>query len=253
MEDMFLIPSPYLIPASGQIQRASLGGTAAMGEIISMITFPPDLETNPYWESDVGRLLLSSRRYVAAEFIRRYFDKRLDWWIMPRTWKKEVKDRFYIEARLWGETWKMIEQLYSRSMLVPDVHPAITFYKVVNECALLQPYLQLLSHEEIEGLTATAAARAIQSENKRLQRLGTECVQDIPFDRTTVPVTWQLIEQCRRLASISDDFRDQYLAVIESRMTFASHLRGERPKIYSNSSRKTERRGRKPKGFTGKS
>jgi hypothetical protein len=245
MEDIFLIPSPYLIPASGQVQRAFLGGAAAMSEVFRAIVYPPDLATNPYWETKVGRVTLNSRCFIASEFIRRYFDKRFDGWKMPRHWSSEVKDRIRIEAVLWGETWKLIEQLYGRSVFAPDIHPSVTFFKVVNECALLQPYLQILSPEEIENLTATAAVRGIQSQNRRLQNLGTDCVQDLPFAQTTAPATWQLLEQCRRLADISKDFRDQYLTVIKARMTFASHLKGERPKIHSTHPRKTEQRGRR--------
>jgi len=249
MKDFFSVPSPYLLPPNGRVTHSKLGGLAPLLIALDEVNFPPDLGTSPYWETKVGHINLWMRRFVIGEFIRKYINKRFDGCIMSRTWKKEVKERVRLEAKLWGETWKMIGRVYQLSIFAPDHHEALTFYKIILECSLLQPYLAKLSPEGFQCLTATAFVRDIQTQNKQLQQLGVECSTEIPFDRNSSPVTWQLIEQSRKLASYNDDFKAQYMAVVSARMSLATHIRGERPQAHSNYPQKVERRGRKPKGF----
>jgi len=213
----------------------------------SIVSPPEDIETNPYWRTESGNVLLNLQRFVASEFIRKYFDKRFNQWVMPRNFKKRAKDEIRLEATLWGETWKMIEQLYSRSMFAPDHHPALTFFKIVHERVLLQPYLTYIS-EAGKQLTSTEMGRKAQSQNRALQKLGNEeLLYCIPFDRDVTPITWQLVEQCRRLAYVNEDFREQYTKVVKARMALTASILNNHPKFLEDGKRKIEYRGRKPK------
>jgi len=252
MEEFLSFPSPYLLPSNGRVTHSKLGGLAPLAGALSEITHPSDLDTNPYWGSEVGRIRLAMNRFVAGEFVREIVDKRFDQYVMPRTWKSAVKERIRLEAKLWVETWKMINLVYQLSVFAPDHHEAMTFAKVILECALVQPYMAVLLPEDLQCLTATKFVRDIQTQNRQLERLGVECcASDVPFDRYSAPVTWQLIEQSLKLARYNDDFKAQYLAMVAARMSLATHIRSERTQSYSNHTTKKENRGRKPKGFNG--
>jgi hypothetical protein len=246
MSDLYSVPTPYLIPGFGFERRLNVDGLAAMALLIKEINFPPDLETNPYFQTEVGSRVLALRRVVSTGFIQKYFDKRFTGWKMPRNSGSDLKQQVKLESDIWGEVWRMIEMLYSRSLFAPDSHPALTFYKIVNEARLLQPYTWLEGESET-GLTASQAARNIQGENKVLQRLGREGLQKdlIPFGRQTEPATWLLLVQCLKLAGINDDFKKQYLSVVSARMSLATHVRTNRPMLYSLHSGRKENRGRK--------
>jgi hypothetical protein len=185
--------------------------------------------------------IVNLQLFILCEFFRRYFDKRISSFAIPRTWKTKTKTLIRLESTLLGETWKTIEMLYSRSTIIPGNHPAETFRGIYEEGELV-----ILSvHAPTEtSTTARLLTREEQSRNRVLQKIGTECQGDIPFDRQTSHATWSFLQQCLKMASINDDFRSQYLKMIKARMELTTHVRENCPVIFSDV-QKVEMRGKK--------
>lgn len=120
---VFLIPTPYFIPPSDQINENEL-----LAICLSELANPPDLNKNPYWESFVGQIFLLYQRYTVGQFVRKSLDKNFPHWKMPKHWDKRTKEIINLEGNLLGQTWKLIRLLPS------DQNPRpITLYTIALE------------------------------------------------------------------------------------------------------------------------
>lgn len=193
-------------------------------------------------DESVELFIAQMQLFILCEFARRYFDKRIDHFTMPRTWKTKVKKLYVLEATLLGETWKTIELLYSRSLIIPGTHPAETFRVIYNEAELMP--VSLYSRPN-ESATATSLSKEVQAQNGALRKMGSEGCGIIPFDRQTSPATWAFVDQCRVMAGFNDDFKAQYDKMVAVRMSLTQHIRENSPRVTSKTNPGIERRGRK--------
>lgn len=103
------------------------GNRTLLAHTLLMLSQPPDLNTNPYWQTDIGKVFLTSMRFCIELFIQAEFNNRFSFWNPSRKDKKF----FQPEVDLWINLFRMLDRL---SILDPDAsYPAYTFYCVITE------------------------------------------------------------------------------------------------------------------------
>lgn len=188
--------------------------------------------------------ILVNRGLVAAEFLRLYVDKNISVNKLGRYESKELKELIQLQARLWNEVWKTIQQMYTLSLIKPVLHESLFFQSVIMEQWLTEPFLTD-SNAWNESLTATKMFKQGQNLNRSLQ---TAFNRDVNPCNQEKPYTWSLLQASIGLAERSDEFRRQYLKMVAARMSLIEQLRHSRPEISSSNEKvKPEKRGRKPK------
>lgn len=220
---MTFFPTPYFFSPSNQINENEL-----LAICLADLANPPDLNTNPYWESVIGQMLLLYQRYTIGQFVRKSLDKNFPHWKMPRHWDKGSKETINLEGNLLGQTWRLIK------LLPFDQEPRpLTLYAVALERKIF------LFDFNVSKPTATENIRENQSTNRTLQSLSN------PFCKEEVSATWKFIDQCHKFASRSDDFRTDYLKLVSLRMSLTQKLRAGHVKIFDQKGDIKEKRGRK--------
>jgi hypothetical protein len=207
--------------------------------VVCVFLHPPVAAKN-----QVEHAIIVNRGLVAGEFARLYIDKGIQANKLERQSGRELKEIIRLQAQLWIGVWKTIQQMYTLSLVKPALHESQFFMEVIMEQWLTEPFLTS-SDTWDESLTATKMFKRAQNQNRSLQTTFNKGVN--PCDRHK-QYTWILLEQGRDLAERSDEFRKQYLKMVEARMALVDFMRHTRPKITSvNPKIKPERRGRKPK------
>jgi hypothetical protein len=223
------IPSPYLIcPHPVLSSEESL-----LAECIRNLAFPPDYETDPYWETPVGHDFALTRQIVCGQFYRDFIDKNFQHYKMPRHWRKEVKKHFSSQAELMGQIWRIVK-------LLPLSHNPrpLVFHEIILEQVLI--FCHAWTEEEgSKSPTATEWLKSQQGLNRKLQALKN------PFDPKVEPETWSFIEEARRTADRNNDFCSDYRKLIRARMSMVTVLRESHPKKITQSGKSKENRGRK--------
>jgi hypothetical protein len=185
------------------------------------------------------------QRLVASEFIRLYLDKRFSDNKLGRRESKSYKEFIRLQAILWGEAWKTIQQLYALSPIKFAKPKELFFQAVIMERWLTDPFG---THADTwnESLTVTKLMKQGQNFNQLLKKLFDSSIN--PCDPLSKPDTHFLLQRSIELADKSDDFRKQYLKMVDARMALIDTLRHDRPKLTSSNPKvKPENRGRKPK------
>lgn len=226
------IPSPYLISPHPVLASE----TKLLAECINNFanfTYPPDSETDPHEETVAEHNFAVTRQLVVGQFIRRALDKDFQYWKMPRHWSKTIKEQLNSHAELMVQIWRTVKLL----PLSRNSRPLV-FHAINLERALI--FFDFIYEEEGgEALTSTNESKNQQRLNRDLQSFKN------PFEPSSSPATWSFIEECRRLAERSDDFRSDYMKLIRARMTLLKDIRKNYPKIFDQSGKSKENRGRK--------
>lgn len=209
---------------------ASLAKLSLVNEflVIDLLTDPPDFSTNPYWKSEIGSFSLNYQKRVVGQFARKFLDKNFPDWKMPKHWDKGTKEIINLQSDLLGQTWKLIRLLPYDKNLRP-----FTLYAIALERRIFLFDLDYISIEP----TATKTIRANQSINRALQSLTN------PFCKESA--TWRFIDRCHEFASLSDDFRVDYLKLVSLRMTLVQKLKASGIRIMDQDGNINEKRGRK--------
>jgi hypothetical protein len=205
---------------------------------LAYLTNPPDLETDPYWQTEVGRCILVYRNFCVCEFIRIAFDKRVNVWQFRKQDSKQVKDQVRLEAKLWQACWTLISLMHSHTAAFsqePTRNPAETTLLLILERQLVQ--FVFLHDSEMEGTSATQYIKRVQWENRCLQKIDAQN----PFSHSSF--TGQFIDNALQLAELSDPIRKAMADVVGARMKLVTHWKKTYPTSYGTKS--AEKRGRK--------
>jgi hypothetical protein len=195
---------------------------------------------DPHWETEMGAAGLFLRRAVANEWIKITFDSKAGFFELPKTrtkgWK-QVREAVKAEAQLWKATYNLLVQV---AMLSPTIDPAFVFYCLIEDFALLTPYLAYC--DPIVG--ATHLVKEQQAINRKLQAL------ENPFNPTERPATYQFIQQAIMFsepAQMDMIRRHYYMPMVKARMALITLLRSHDPKRITLDGQ-VERRGRRKSG-----
>lgn len=191
-------------------------------------TYPPELGG----ETVLEHCFAVTRQIVCGQFIRQVLDRDFRDWRMPRHWGRSVKDQLNAHAALMVQIWRSIKLL----SLPPNPRPLV-FQAINLERALI--FFDFIHREEDDTAPATTIIRNQQGVNRDLQSLTN------PFEPSSSPQTWSFIEECRQAADRSDDFRSDYMRLIQARMTLLSEIRKNHPKLLDQFGKTGEKRGRK--------
>jgi hypothetical protein len=223
------IPSPYLICPHPVLASEN----ELLAECINNFVNPPDYETDPYWNTPVGHYLVVTRQLVCGQFIRHSLDKDFKDWKMPRHWRKTVKDQLNSHAELMRQIWRIIKLL----PLSRNPRPLV-FHEINLEGALI--FFDFNFKEEgCKIAAATDLVKDQQKFNRNLQYL------ENPFEPSLEPATWSFIEECRKFAARSNEFRSDYMKLVQARMHLVALIQKSHPKKIDQSGKHRENRGRK--------
>jgi hypothetical protein len=203
------------------------------------LVHPPCLDTDPYWKTNLGMLVLSYVRNVVGGFLRAEVSKEFPLWQLPRQ-PKEGSYQIKAEVELWISTWELITKLNIHMDRVPSIdypvtcitefHPILCLMKLAVECALILPTNydgRVLENKEISikktklgEQSTTRTIRILQSQNREL-RNGYEN----PFDKRKT-YTYELISKAMAFVGDSNDFRSgEWETMIRSREKLVKILR----------------------------
>ena len=236
MEYEFILKSPYILFDKPIVHFPR---EVPLAYYLDKLCQPKDLNTNPYWQTNLGVSLLSYRSLVAGEFVRRFINKHCEYGKLPRNCPKYVKNLIRLEADLWGQLWRAI-RLMPTPLVLQEVQ---TFYRIIRECALVVFFAsssQMFERLNIPNLTGLY--KQIQKQNRQLQ----SC--ENPFLKKITPFTYGFIEQAIYHANINNDFYRDYMKLVRSRMKFTTYkksIKGEQRLTLDGF--QLEHRGRKAK------
>lgn len=197
---------------------------------LSRLTNPLDLNSNPYWESYVGQSFLLYQNLVIGGFVREFIDKSFDAWLLPRHWKKGIKERVRLESQILGKSWKLI------CLWEPSYEA-----RTLRTCALLVERELLLFHflTTDDLSTATKLTRQQQSINRQLQSLNN------PFCQEKNKYTWEFVHHWQQLANRNSDSFKDWQNLVQARMGLTKLIQQSHPKIFDQEGNRKEKRGRK--------
>jgi hypothetical protein len=209
--------------------------------VICKLINPPDLETNPYYRSEIGLAAIRYLSYIACEFYRTTFDSRLIDSQIPR----QPRDNYIqikCEAFLWQKTWKMLE--YMASFSKDESYTANNFNDLAIDSQLI---LIGLCKNLTEGKTKTDFINELQTQNGKMRELkGLTELDKKPFNPGSI--THSIIEQAMLLAEKDGEFKKNYYKpMIDARTKLVHHLKNDHKVEILGGGRKKENRGRKPK------
>jgi hypothetical protein len=151
--------------------------TYYLAVLLETLQKPTDLETDPYWQTKGGELMLKLSRLVVAEFYRREFDSKYDDFKLRGRgedfrWSKAIVEA---EAALWSTIWRMLERLDSLGLmaklpvdvLIPQdtILPAWMYQLAIEREILMQFFTD---SSELGGGGATQLMKKQQNFNRQL-------------------------------------------------------------------------------------
>ncbi len=250
-------------------QNISINQEAALS--FQTLVNPVNLDTDPYWKSDIGILSLRYTRAIVRGFLRREVNKEFPLWEIKQQSKKGI---FQIEAevKLWISTYNLINKLNIHLGLISSLdapvlrrvtehHPIVGLAKLAVECALILPTnyderildnkkisvnekisvnkREFVKKRELGKSSTTRIIRILQQQNRELRN-----VEENPFDEQKA-YTCELITKARALAGESNDFHSgEWEAMIRSREQLVKVLREGQ----CTNGVKLEHRGRSKRG-----
>jgi uncharacterized membrane-anchored protein YhcB (DUF1043 family) len=221
------IYSPYII-----LPPIFMHEDEILASCINYFVHPPNYESDPYWKTSIGQTLLSYHQHVFGEFIRGFLNKNFQSWRMPRQWQKTIKSLVTRHASLMGQIWRVIKLLPHQANPRP-----LILHKINLEGGLI--FFDCIAEVEQQKITATNMIKTQQNINRQLQTLKN------PFDRTQTPVTWDFISSCQQLANQNHDFQRDYTRLVDARMALLTTIRENHSKVFDQSGKFKEKRGRK--------
>lgn len=228
--------SPYVLTPFHTIKNQPLPPIA---QAIARLTDPRDLKKNPYWKTEVGQSLIFYRNFVAAEFIRITFDKRVEVLEFRRQDSRLAKEQVKLEAELWKACWNLIGQVHLHAIACSNspasIDPSETFLRLVLD----QKLVHFISATDPDG-TATDYIKRVQAENSALRIVEPEN----PFDRETF--TGQFVSHAIALSEQSLPTQQALRDLVKTRMKFVACWKKTYPAFVG--ARKLEKRGRKKLG-----
>lgn len=229
--------SPYLLTPFHQVVEQP----RPVPEIVKYLTHltdPYDLNTNPYWQSDLGRVVLTYRSYVVAEFVRIQFHKQVDIFTFRKQESRLIKNQVKLEAKLWQACWNLIGQLQMDSLAQfetsPFPHPALTLFNLIVE----QKLMHFVTATDLE-VSVTQHIKNVQSQNRCLQKADAE--NPFPIDC----FTGQFVEEAIVLAGRSNPIKQALTDVANARMAFVTCWKKTYPTKMGLGQKSAEKRGRK--------
>ncbi|MDS3860998.1 hypothetical protein RIF25_09270 [Thermosynechococcaceae cyanobacterium BACA0444] len=176
-------------------------------------------DRTPYWQTDIGREILTYRRYVIAEFIRTEIEGIMKSYPLPRCRENNEFSRPMVlgECELWLALKKVLVEMHSEGYL-----PKIDGLKSESERVPAWMSYLVLEHQLVMFLvvntneTATRVMKHQQNINRSLI-----AIQSVPFSACCTKI---FITQSQSLANLNYNFQKKYNDMVRARMALTQIL-----------------------------